>query len=282
MIKTLSYLFLGGLGALMLTRPSFAYIPSSYFITESWVNLHVKNRQQSYKMTSQVYAIDQGQQESSTFFKETLVFYPKSETLKIWATNDSGQLLYYRESKLSSQELPRLLLFALDAKTLTDQFIQRGIPVLNELKQAQYGSDAERLKDDQVTLKRMNDQVAWVIAQKGSKTGSSSQTQVWFEKDTFYPLKLVWREAESDVPYEFRYEFQGGASQKGFSYPKVISVFNQDSQLILRSKLSELTLGSEGAEFGMPHPRVQGLTPAGEASPAKLKSLLKLYDQLIR
>ena len=39
MMKTLGYLFLGSLGALMFVEQAFAYVPSSYFITQSWVSL---------------------------------------------------------------------------------------------------------------------------------------------------------------------------------------------------------------------------------------------------
>ena len=281
-MKVFSYLFLSVLGILAAAGRSFAYVPSSYFIAQSWVDTHLKNKQQSYRITSQIDLGGSNPQEPSLSFKETLIFHPRSETLKVWVTHESGQLLYYRESKVKLLELPRLLVFAGDTKSLIEGFNTGEIPVLDEEKHLGFSNDAERLKGDQVALKRNGGQVAWVIAQKTKRPLSPSQPQVWFEKDTFLPIKLVFKESLNQKTYEIRYEFEESSSQKGFTYPKTISILNSDSTPVFRSKLLEVIKGSEGSDWGMPYPKAQGLSSFADSSPAGLKALLKFYDELFR
>ena len=274
-----------GLVALMAgAGASLAYIPSSYFIVKSWVDLHQKNKQQNLKVVSKISVLDQAgaQQDYVPSFKEVMIYYPRSETMRSWALDDAGQVLYHRESKQTSWSLPQSLIFVTEIRSLIQALSEFQIPVLNESSVAQFALDSERLKIDQMSLMRFNEKVSWVIAQKNKKKLDSSQTQLWMEKDTFLPLKVVFKGAKNQEFRQVQFDWDDSSVQKVALYPKLTTLLSEDSKVLLRSKLVELSKFSEGSEQELIKHREQGFTSDGEAVSAELKALIKLYYDSIR
>ncbi|GEM_PF-913229 len=274
-----------GLVALMAgAGASLAYIPSSYFIVKSWVDLHQKNKQQNLKVVSKISVLDQAgaQQDHVPSFKEVMIYYPKTEIIRSWALNDTGQILYHEEFKQTSRSLPQSLIFVTEIRSLIQALSEFQIPVLNESSVAQFARDSERLKIDQMSLMRFNEKVSWVIAQKNKKKLDSSQTQLWMEKDTFLPLKVVFKGAKNQEFRQVQFDWDDSSVQKVALYPKLTTLLSEDSKVLLRSKLVELSKFSEGSEQELIKHREQGFTSDGEAVSAELKALIKLYYDSIR
>ncbi len=237
-----------------------AYIPPSAFIVKTWVGKHAHHKK--LKLKTLVTTGDK-RQGATVQFKELFVL-TEAGVARSWAMNDSDQVLYYQERGLKQLSLPSQLLFNSDSSDLMRHLIEKGIPIL---------TDPQPEKVEQEYLKRMNDSVSWVISQKPLQKDGP---QVWFEKDTFFPLRLVFSTSESTRTYDLNYE----NFRRDYLIPRFLTLRGSSGEVVLTGQVQDF-----GIQSDIPKPlrsSAPGWTPLGESASANLKTLIQTYYQSLR
>lgn len=249
---------------------SFAYIPPSQFILKTWANKH--SGVKGIKIKTLVTAYD-GNKPTDIHFKEVSVYSPETQVLKSWATDESEKKLYYSEKKIDTWSPISKLLISHDWHQLSLNLRERGIPVKTEQELLALRTESDRMKLENLALQRWNGGFAWVIGSTPSKEGNSPQ--IWFEKDTFLPLRMVYSRQDSDLA-EVR--FENYRFFREFPYPRTSSVLRKGSTYFT-SQLIELIVDGEKL---LPGGATPGFTEAGNSISSGMRELIRAYYEQFR
>ncbi len=243
---------------------AYAYIPPSNFILTTWVAKHVHQKKLKTVSTVSAGEVKPGQ---SVHFKEIMVL-TDGANFRSWALNDSEEVLFYQEKAVKDASLPAQFLMSSSAPELARVLQKQGLPLLT-------GTESlESTTSEQESLVRANETVAWVIAEKPIQR---RRPQVWFEKDTFLPLRLVYtREADSKVC-----DLKFDNYRRDFAFPRTIFLNENDQGLSVKSQVTEITAYASGPDK-TPKVSTPGWTAAGSASSPELKNLIRSYYQNLR
>lgn len=257
------------------SSPVFAYIPPSEYILKTWVKKH--SGPKSIRIKSQVTAYQDGKP-TDIKFKETTVFQADHQTIKSWVSDEHERRLFYTEKKLSSSGPLARLLFSSDLGEVISTLRTVEIPIRTEAELLALKTEAERRRIENESLLRWNGVFAWVIGVSPSIEPKLSQ--IWFEKDTFLPIRLVYR-ILGRVD-EFRME--GYRFTREYPFPKVLHwvlAETEGSQVVRQ----DIKLSSELIEVAVEPDKVAppsstiGFTELGNSASSALKeNIQKYYD----
>ena len=286
----------------LLSIPSYAYIPPSNFIVKSWVK--TRKGLKPIRIRNLVTAYSNNKPET-TSFKEVLYFNPTAMTLVSSALSsasspsspnypnykdETGNRLYSVSKSISSAALASVLMLSPDEQAVVSSLLERGIPIRKEfIPVLPTGSSPEAMpaaENEVEALTRIDRQVnkvAWIIGTTDPK--DEVRPQIWFEKDTFYPLKLKllgFAETSQDSSKVYDVTFENYQSIHRLPIPRLIKVLDKNGSVLLTSELIDMTSTfkpeahlSQGIEKGH-------FTPMGESASSSMKDLIQIYYDAIR
>jgi len=253
-----------------------AYIPPSQFIVKSWANKHAGMK--SLRVKTTVTAYDENKP-TSLHFKELSIYFPELQSLRSWALDDSDRKLYFIEEKIDQVALPRKLLLSKDWQGLIQSLKEKGIPIKTEQELLSFRTEAQRRMSENQSLVSWNGGILWAVGSETPKLETKQEQknpQIWFEKDTFLPFRILYPKASSGHPL-LDVRFEGYRYFHEFPYPQKIEVLEKSS-LVFASQLIEIHVDSDK------HHSVagtSGFTESGNAAPSKLQDFIsQYYDQL--
>ena len=248
---------------------SFAYIPPSQFITKTWVKKHSAIKGLKFKSVVTGYHRNKP---TEVHFKETMVYDPHSLLLRRWALDDADKKLYFYERKLNSASVFSQVLMSHDLEKVMGALKEVGIPIQTEQELLAVKTEVERTQLEKESLLNWNGTIAWVIGALSDQ--ESLKPQIWFEKDTFLPLRMIYSRSSDDPIYDFRLE--GVRYLREFPYPKSITVW-KNVDIILNSQLSDFIGEIDNIRSGSMLP---GFTEVGKNAPSNLRDLIQKYYEL--
>lgn len=260
----------------LVCTPAWAYIPPSQFIVHTMIKKHTGYKTVTVK--SQVSAMNNGQPVPDVSFKDTTVFYFATGTLRSRATDAKGDVLFEQERRVSDLPINPLLLFDANAARVIAGLKGKGVPVQTDAdfpNAAPNGADVrDRMAAEKTSLVRWNGSLAWALGDRGDNT-----PQLWVEKDTFIPVRLMFTDSgdKVDLLYD-RYR-----QTRAFFYPWTITWEKADKQPILRADVAELGIDQPDTEFaGKRRITTEGMTDAGKSAPSAVQDLIKSYYSVLR
>jgi hypothetical protein len=247
-----------------------AYVPPSQFILKKIAVR--KTDLKTARVRSTVVAWD-GEKPTFTRFKEVISYHAATRTLRSVALHDVENVELYVEEKRGVALNPlELLLFDSQLKTLTDGMKAAKLPVRAEEELLRLGTEEERRSVETSSFARIGGAFAWVIGRK-----DKWDPQLWVEKDSFLPLRLIWNSEEglTDVRMEkFRFS-------REVPYPRVVTGANKGGSVWMQAELAEFALNADLPELKKPA-SVMGFTDAGRSSPGALRDFIQRYYGTLR
>ena len=261
---------------------SFAHIPPGEFVVRNLAQKKLPFR--SIRVKTQVSSLADASPSGGSF-RETTWFDASTGTVRSRAFDEAGRELFSIERKLSAEEVKlspatRMirLLFSSNSINLQRELVAAGIPIQAETEQ-------------KPSLLRWRETVAWVfggpqrspeekIAIRSGTPASATRPELWIEKDTFLPLRIVaqvgtqWLDAT----------FEGYRFYKDFPFPKTIRL-SRDGLPMIQVDQQEVAVGADvSSELKKPLSVGQtgGLTPAGQAASEEIRSLIQMYYEWMR
>jgi hypothetical protein len=298
-----------GCGAGLLTAAcgtAWAYIPPSSFLVKSLVAKRAGNK--GFYVKSRVRALAS---EQDPGFIQVSFYDSQARVLKLRGLDAEGRELYSVDRRVDGggeqgAGAPPLaaLLMEKNPVELVRILKSSGIPIRTESELLALKTEEERRASELTVLRRLKPQVAWVIglrefSKAGRSFGTSSREvaekeaadkegaadarapQLWLEKDTYLPLKLVYASDQG----AFEALFESPRFQGAVSYPGSITISRFDrksgpAKPVFREELLEWNLGGEPAELR--GGGAGGLTAIGAEAPDELRELLLNYYTWVR
>lgn len=263
----------GFLGFLVLSTSAQAYIPPSQFILKTWANKHAGAK--TLRVKTVVYELENGKA-TENHFNETLVFSPETLGFKSWVSDDQDKKLYSVERTLSSSSILAQMLLAADSRQLIQALKNKEVPIPTEEDLLKLKTEDDRRKAEIEALLRWNNGIAWAIGVDSSKI--VSKPQLWFEKDSFLPLRMIIATSnDSGDLNEIR--FDGFRFFREFPFPKTFQFLKKDVG-VFSTQLKDLTFVAEKVNV---KPQSNGeFTEIGNSKPSAIKSLIRLYYEHCR
>lgn len=253
---------------------ALAYVPPSAFLVKSLATKHVgpKGVRVRSKLTLGAKPTEGSASVApEASIKVTTIYYSETGKVRSLVTDEAGQLLYSQEHTLqpedrnaSSRVVPHALLFDSHLNRLTKVLVAFGLPIRSEAELLAMKDEEARRASEVLSLSRWNRVPTWVMGWDG-KESSSSTPQLWMEKDSFVPIRLI------SGSHEIRFEEY--RQYGGFSYPRLISAL-EDGKVIYHEGLTDLLLNPPELKDPKKLTTV-GFTEAGEAAPGLVRDLIR-------
>ncbi len=253
----------------------FAYLPPSQFILKNWVTKHSGAHTLRIRTNVTKY---QNEKATEFHFKETSVINLENQTIKSWASDDQDHKLFIMERSLSSVPLGTRILFSASLHDMTQALKKNGIPVRSKEELLELKTEAEKTNSENVFLSRWNNSIAWVVGVSEPKR--ENFPQVWFEKDTFLLLRLLYQGENHQDFLDFRYDSFKFARE--FPFPRTLTVAMRGSGPVLVSQLSEFLVNADNSRLLHSSAGETGFTAAGEAASSGVKELIRFYYADVR
>lgn len=261
-----------------------AYIPPSEFIVKK-----IAEKRGNFKtliLRSTVVGMS-GEKPTGAHFKTQTTYDARTRTLRSRAVNDAGVELYRMERRLGSASetgsadraavLADALLLESDATRLVQTLREAGVPVKIEQDLAALETEEARRAAEVTSLGRWNNGVVWKIGPQGK---SDRQPQVWVEKDSFLPLRLLARSGGEVLDLRF----QQYRLAKDLPVPRQILLGQggtDQKDVILREELTEVTVDPQKPE-ARPQDFKTGFTEAGNSADSDVRELIQKYYRFVR
>ncbi|MCC7442862.1 MAG: hypothetical protein IT285_14610 [Bdellovibrionales bacterium] len=302
-----SHRLLPALGLLFATSAS-AYIPPTSYIVQKMAK--ARQGTGAVWVKSKVAAMVEGQVTDVHFFDIT-VFEPRTQVLLALAVDETNRVLFAKRTLLGvsqddktaasapSGPLAAFVIYGESPQDLVNAALKAGIPVHQEPEPTEpfrftleaegsnaaatgaaegaTGPDPLQFLDrmpkpliEDTGVRRWKDTIAWVLA-RDSRRNSTSPPQIWVEKDSFLPLRVL--EGGAEVQFErFRYV-------KSHAFPGITTVV-EGGDAVLSAELVKVVTEPELKD----RPRVnrEGFTEAGQEITGRLRSLIEKYYAVLR
>jgi hypothetical protein len=267
--------------ALLAPALAQAYIPPSSFIIKTLSGKHAGVK--SVVIRGTVTAIE-SEKPSATRFRVVTVFDPATRLLKSWALDDAGSELYAVERRGDALSPVDTALLDSQPRKVAQLLKSKGVPIRPESAAAapppasngEGSSVASAAQLESTSLARWNGTTAWVIGKRG-KPGSEVEPQIWVEKDTFVPLRIIFPD-ESGNPLDV--QFFKTRFQSEFPYPRLITLVTKNHVTALQDETTEFVVNGGAKELETPV--TPGFTEAGNAASSVLRDLVRKYYESIR
>ena len=246
-------------------QSSYAYIPPSSFLIK---NLAAKRKGlKNLKISSIVAGFDSGKP-TGVHFKTVTIYEAANHIWRSAAYDDTGAELFSIQKRAGAIPLSEFVLFVSNPNELSEALEKAEIPVQETEVPKPKASDAPAMPADNTMLKRWNGSIAWVIG-RGEKTDTP---QLWIEKDSFLPVRLIAR--DQDVQYaKYRYS-------QDLPYPRLISLSNKSGELQFEESLNDFMVNSAATEklpIAKDATADGAFTPLGDLASSAVKDLLRKY-----
>lgn len=257
-----------------LSSAAWAYIPPSFFIVKRINEKHVGPK--GLTIQSKISRSVDGKPSGDSFTQLTHVDFSRG-IVRSWAVTDDSEKLFGVERKVGVQgdsvyPAPPLvyLLFSQDVTSLSRSLIHAGVPIRTELELSTMENEKARRESEVHTLKRWNGGVSWVIGKVSNTTA-----QLWVEKDSFVPLRLLIPDKSNDINAEFR--LSAFRMSGGILYPHQIGYFENNIPR-LHEEVSSIAATSTPFKESF----TDGWTPAGKDISSSVKELISAYYNTLR
>lgn len=273
----------------VFSSSAHAYIPPSQYILKSWVKS--RNNVGVFRVRSNVIAYDNGKPTES-HFRQLTVYDPKTRSLRARAYDLSGRELYSVERRIPDavaaangsageyNPLVGALLFDRDLDAVSAILRSGGIPIRTEAELVQMKDENERRASEVQSFARYRGAVAWVI---GPGVSDLVWPQLWFEKDSFLPIRLIQKSSEGTVDVKFEAFRMSGT----VGFPGVVSVSpasknkEEDPRLLwFKEELTEFTTTADPKE--LKGSGSVGFTSEGNQLDGRLKDTIRRYFSVLR
>ena len=263
-----------------LSTSAFAFIPPSQYLIQGMTAK--KSGLKTIKVQSIVTKLDAAGKTTDVHFKEASFYDANSRLIRSVVTDDSGVILYRQEKVLQSPgtqptagEKIDSLLLAMHSEGLTGILQGMSIPIRGETELASLKNEDERRKAETTALKRWKKTYAWVIGRAPTDNPDRVVSQLWIEKDSFLPLRLV---SATDLG-RVEWNFDNYRYSREVPFPRQTTFFQEDRPKI-QSLVSDTVVNS-----GFPELRgafEKGYTEAGNQADASVRELISSYFEWIR
>lgn len=257
------------LGSTFAAAVAFAYIPPSAFIVEKVARKHQNAR--TLKIKSRITALSDGRPTETQFVAVT-TFDAASGTIESYATDDGGQRLYSVERKAPG--IAATLLMDSSNERVSNQLKAAGVPVVAPSHAKPPGEKpvAEEPSEqaDRTTMSRWKNSVAWILGDYRKPL----EPQLWVEKDTFLPLRLISNSEGGKIDVQFEsYRFH-----REVPYPHTVLLSTRNGAPNLQAEALDVTVGAQAARTT----GKSGFTEAGSSAPSALRELILLYYAVLQ
>ena len=275
---------------LLVASPAFAYLPPSQFIVKNLVNKRSASLK-SVRLKSHVTAMLGGpgsEKPAGAQLSVTTTYNVQSGALRVVVREEAGKDLYLLERAPGT--LPSVDTFLFNPRL--DEVIRvlrdRGIPIRTEDELQAMQDESERRASEVEYLSRWKGTYAWVIGRRTSLPGEIKdngriEPQLWVEKDSFSPLRLVLQNPgiAGGSPNWVDLRFEALRYTRGFSFPKSITLAEKDGTILLREELSDIGINPP-APKGEETLKTPGFTEAGNLASAETRALIQKFVETIR
>jgi hypothetical protein len=248
---------------------AYAYIPPSEYIVRQFVKKRAGVT--SIRIRSIVTAIEGSQATAVRYRLMTQLELP-SRKIRVRAYDETGKELYatWRELPVDAgvaSDPDRLRTspvfeFLADprAEVVVGTLVGLEIPIRTEGDLLKLGTEEERRSAELTSLTRVGDEVAWMI---GPARKAAYQPQVWFEKDSFLPLRWIGDTEQGRLDIRLQsYRFT-----REYPFPRVIEIRQADSanKALYQELVQDFWINPEGNEMSRGFAG-DGFTEAGNAA----------------
>lgn len=272
MKKAVSCAGLALIGAWFASPAAQAYVPPSGFIVKTMAAKHTGPK--GVRVRSLVSSFDAS---NPARFRITSVFVADAGLIRSWVFDESGQQLYGGERKVASGGAPAsvtALLFDSRLGRVQESLRKLGIPLRTEEELLALKDEEERRSIEVSSLGRWKKSIAWVLGGKDTK----ADAQLWVEKDTFLPIRLLTELQDSDGPREAQFENFRFYSE--FPFPRLIT-WVVKNQALFREELVDFLVNPPELKT-LHQPFTPGYTEAGNAAPSAVRDLISGYFEALR
>jgi hypothetical protein len=260
-------------GLTVVAAAAWAYIPPAPYILHEVAKKHTSYT--SIRVRTNIIGLDSNGNPSGVRLRETTVSNSKEQSLHSWVTDETGKVLYHVErfaasnAKSAKMSVVAEVLFDNNSVRLGNSLKSAGI-TFPRGKSSTTGDDASG--GDKLTLRRWNRSAAWVFG----KTA-----QLWIEKDTFIPVRVIAPGAGDSQLLDFQME--NFRQYDELAYPRLATLYEAAKKVpLLKAELMDLALDPGQAALAVPKERAEGFTEAGQSAPAPIRELIETYYRLIR
>ncbi len=250
--------------------PAFAYVPPSQYVLKKIAAKRADLK--TARVRSTVVAWD-GERPTLTRFREVVSYNAATRTFRSVAFHDVDNVeLFVKEVKGNALNPLQLLLFETQLKNLVDGMKAAKLPIRAEDELARMATEEERREAEVSSFARMGGAFAWVIGRK-----DKWDPQLWVEKDSFLPLRLIWNSEDglADIRFD-KYRFS-----REVPYPRIVTGANKGGSPWMQAELTEFTVNSELPELKRPVTTL-GFTEAGRAASGAVRDLIQRYYETVR
>lgn len=222
-------------GAVLLgtsLQTCWAYIPPSAFILKTWANRH--SAVKLVRVRSTITAFKDGKP-SEVHFKETSFYGPALASFKSFAQDDEGKTLFALDKLSQAASVFTKLVLSADATDLGRALKEKGIPIRLEEDLLALLTEDERIHSEVESLGRWKNVFAWIVG---------ADSQLWFQKDSFQPLRMMIPSEALGEAVEVQMEEFGGS----FAYPRLVTLLKKKTgEILLQSQLTDIANVSEAS-----------------------------------
>jgi hypothetical protein len=260
-------------GLSWVSMSAWAYIPPASFILHEVAKKHLSYS--TIRVRTHVIGLDGNGNPNGVRLREITFANAKDGTLRSWITDDSGKVLY--SSERVSNVGPKSAKTPVVAEVLFDTNSVRMASVLKSVGiQIPVGKDANATEEntggDKMSLHRWNHSVAWVLGKAA---------QLWIEKDTFIPVRVIAPARGDSQLYDFQME--NFKYYDEYAYPRLGTLYEVGKKApILKAELIDVILDPNTSAAELPKERAEGFTEAGQSAPSQVRDLIETYYRLVR
>lgn len=266
----------------LLPASALAYIPPSEFIARTMVQKRAPMK--SARLRGRVMGFNSAGGPSGVQFISETHYDAASGVLRCTALDEQGRELFrmerYARKESEAQDPAQLItqvLLETRAPQLVTELKRWSLPVVTEEELLKLADEAERRSVEKTFFARQKLptglQVAWVI---GEKNGN----QLWIEKDTFLPVKLLFTPASGDSE-RLEVGFEGFRTIREVPFPKFISL-QEGGRPVLREELQEVSVNPASDQHDSRKQAAFGFTEAGNAASSELRELIRRFYKTVR
>ncbi len=261
----------------LLPAVAHAYIPPSEYISRTMAQK--RQSLKSAKIRGVVLGLNnEGALTGARFIEET-VYDGLTGTVRSFALDEQNTELYRMERSIhkegatkDSATLVSSVLFETKPMLLLTEFKRWDIPVKTEDDFAKIQDEAERRNAEKTFFGRQKLpgglQVSWVI-------GDPKGNQLWIEKDTFLPVKILLTGSEKT-----EVNFDNFRVTREVPFPRVLSV-TSEKELVFREEIQDVTINPTDLSDSRKAAGL-GFTEAGNAVDSEVRDLIRKYYKLVR
>jgi hypothetical protein len=254
-----------------------AYIPPSEYLTRTMAQK--RQALKSAKIRGVVLGLNsEGALTGARFIEET-IYDGLTGTIRSFALDEQNTELYRMERSIhkesqtkDSATLVSTVLFETKPMLLINEFKRWDVPVKTEDDLIKFQSEEERRNAEKTFFGRQKLpgglQVSWVI-------GDSKGNQLWIEKDTFLPVKILLTGSEKT-----EVNFDSFKVSREVPFPRVLSV-TSEKELVFREEVQDVTINPTDLSDSRKAAGL-GFTEAGNAVDSEVRELIRKYYKLVR